>query len=158
MVFIFIVSMPKLQQLHAIIQLYEPYTDNPETRGVMRIEPEVLNDFVPKFVRDGWQVVSDPYRHCLRIAMDAEEVQNIHAIGDRANAIVIDTLQSAIADAGTSGHEVRPRIEHAQIILPEDAMRLARIGGKLRTRANASMQALTRDFSHCECSANSCVS
>ena len=39
------------------MQLYEPYTDNPSTRGVMRIDPEVLNDIIPRFLRDGWQVV-----------------------------------------------------------------------------------------------------
>ena len=40
-------------------QLYEPYADHPGFKGVMRTEPAVLNEFVPKFVRDGWQVVSD---------------------------------------------------------------------------------------------------
>ena len=39
-------------------QLYEPYTDNPETRGFMRLSTEVLNDIIPNFLRDGWQVVS----------------------------------------------------------------------------------------------------
>lgn len=38
-------------------QLYEPYTDNPETSGFMRIAPEVLNTIIPNFLRDGWQVV-----------------------------------------------------------------------------------------------------
>jgi len=39
-------------------QLYEPYADNPSTRGAMRISAEVLNTVIPKFLRDGWQVVS----------------------------------------------------------------------------------------------------
>lgn len=39
------------------IQLYEPYADNPTTSGFMRIEPEILHDVIPKFLRDGWQVV-----------------------------------------------------------------------------------------------------
>ena len=39
-------------------QLYEPYTDNPETRGFMRISPELLNEVIPRFMKDGWQVVS----------------------------------------------------------------------------------------------------
>ena len=39
------------------MQLYEPYTDNPSTRGVMRIEPGVLNTVIPQFMKDGWQVV-----------------------------------------------------------------------------------------------------
>lgn len=39
-------------------KLYEPYADNPSTRGFMRLEPETLFDVIPKFLRDGWQVVS----------------------------------------------------------------------------------------------------
>ena len=39
-------------------QLYEPYSDNPETRGFMRLSTEVLNEIIPNFLRDGWQVVS----------------------------------------------------------------------------------------------------
>lgn len=39
-------------------KLYEPYTDNPETSGFMRIDAAVLNDVIPRFLRDGWQVVS----------------------------------------------------------------------------------------------------
>lgn len=42
-------------------QLYEPYTDNPETSGVMRLDADVLNSVVPRFLRDGWQVVSRLY-------------------------------------------------------------------------------------------------
>lgn len=94
----------------------------------MRIEPEVLNDFVWKFVRDGWQVVTI-FAHFAHLLLTKED-QNIHAIGDRSNAIVIDALEAAMKETGLSGHETRPRIEHAQIILPVDAKRLAQIGGK----------------------------
>ena len=38
-------------------QLYEPYADNPTTNGFMRLDPEVLFDVIPKYLRDGWQVV-----------------------------------------------------------------------------------------------------
>ncbi|KAI5123983.1 hypothetical protein M0805_006395 [Coniferiporia weirii] len=91
--------------------LFEPYTDNPETSGFMRIDPEVLYKFVPKFLTDGWQV-------------------NIHAIGDRANSIILDVLESALENElkGVNGTAVRPRIEHAQIIRPEDTIRLAKLG------------------------------
>ena len=40
-----------------LAQLYEPYADNPETRGFMRVSPEILNEYIPKFMADGWQVV-----------------------------------------------------------------------------------------------------
>lgn len=41
-----------------ILQLYEPYADAPHTNGFMRIEPAVLYDVIPKFLKNGWQVVS----------------------------------------------------------------------------------------------------
>ena len=47
-------------------QLYEPYADNPHTRGFMRIDPDVLHQVVPKFLKDGWQVVRiRVYVHCI---------------------------------------------------------------------------------------------
>lgn len=39
------------------LQLYEPYTDNPSTRGFFRTDPELIRRVVPEFLRDGWQVV-----------------------------------------------------------------------------------------------------
>jgi|ERR1700722_3740750 len=38
-------------------KLHEPYHDNPDTNGVMRLSSEVLNGVVPRFLSDGWQVV-----------------------------------------------------------------------------------------------------
>jgi len=87
--------------------LYEPYADNPETSGLMRIDMDVLYQMVPKFLKDGWQV-------------------NIHAIGDRANAMVLDVLEAASKEVDL--FSLRPRIEHAQIILERDMKRMAKLG------------------------------
>ncbi|KAH9913457.1 amidohydrolase family-domain-containing protein [Epithele typhae] len=87
--------------------LYEPYTDNPETRGSMRIAPETLNDVVPRFMKDGWQV-------------------NVHAIGDRANGIVLDAFEAALTGANVSA--LRPRLEHAQILAEKDMARFGDLG------------------------------
>ena len=53
--------------------------------------------------------------------------QNIHAIGDRANSIVLDVFESALA--GINVTALRPRLEHAQIIRHSDMTRLAELGG-----------------------------
>lgn len=100
----------------------------------MRIDPAVLFEFVPKFIGDGWQVVSSyDFTDNFRLRLKYIYWKNIHAIGDRANSIVLDALESSFVDgAAFSGSpEVRLRIEHAQIIRPEDAVRLARLGGRL---------------------------
>lgn len=42
--------------------LYEPYADAPSSTGFFRIKPEVLNEYIPKFIEDGWQTV------CLQLS------------------------------------------------------------------------------------------
>ncbi|KAJ7737257.1 amidohydrolase 3 [Mycena maculata] len=87
--------------------LYEPYTDNPETNGFMRLPSEVLFEFILRFLRDGWQV-------------------NVHAIGDRANGIVLDAFEASLKGVNVSA--LRPRLEHAQLMTKADIQRLGRLG------------------------------
>lgn len=66
------------------------------------------------------------------VASITELRQNVHAIGDRANKVVLDAIESAI-ETGPSSVEQRDqqrrfRIEHAQIMSPEDLERAARMG------------------------------
>ncbi|KAF7321442.1 putative amidohydrolase YtcJ [Mycena kentingensis (nom. inval.)] len=87
--------------------LYEPYADDPTTKGFMRISPEVLYHFIPLFLKDGWQV-------------------NVHAIGDRANGMVLDVFETVLQGVDISAS--RPRLEHAQIITASDRKRLGKLG------------------------------
>ncbi|KAJ7235541.1 amidohydrolase family-domain-containing protein [Mycena rebaudengoi] len=87
--------------------LYEPYTDNPSTNGFMRLPSEVLFEYIPRFLRDGWQV-------------------NVHAIGDRANGIVLDAFEASLK--GVNVTALRPRLEHAQLMTKADMQRLGKLG------------------------------
>ncbi|KAJ7215765.1 amidohydrolase family-domain-containing protein [Mycena haematopus] len=87
--------------------LYEPYADNHHTRGFLRLAPEVLFEFIPRFLRDGWQV-------------------NVHAIGDRANGIVLDAFEASLQGANVTA--LRPRLEHAQLMTKADMEKLGRLG------------------------------
>ncbi|KAG7090871.1 hypothetical protein E1B28_009952 [Marasmius oreades] len=87
--------------------LYEPYADNPTTNGFMRLDEEILFKYIPWFLRDGWQV-------------------NVHAIGDRANGVVIDAFEASLKGANVTA--LRPRLEHAQIMTPSDVARLGQLG------------------------------
>lgn len=87
--------------------LYEPYADAPHTSGFMRIDPAVLYDVIPKFLKNGWQV-------------------NVHAIGDRANGAILDVFESVLQ--GINVTALRPRLEHAQMITNEDIARIAKLG------------------------------
>jgi predicted amidohydrolase YtcJ len=80
----------------------EPYSDDPGNRGLLFYEQEELNKMVDKSVSNGYQT-------------------NIHAIGDRANDVVLNAFEQAIEEFGDQG--LRHRIEHAQIVSLEDIPR-----------------------------------
>jgi hypothetical protein len=90
----------------------------------MRISSEVLHHFIPLFLRDGWQVVSVDV---LLANYRWNYLQNVHAIGDRANGIVLDAFEASLKGINISAS--RPRLEHAQIISATDRERLGRLGG-----------------------------
>lgn len=89
---------------------FEPYTDGPSNRGVFAAEAiplRKLEDRVAGADRAGLQVV-------------------IHAIGDRANAEVLDLFDRVAARNGP--RDRRFRIEHAQHLRPADIPRFAAQG------------------------------
>jgi len=49
-----------------------------------------------------------------------------HAIGDRGNRIVLDAYEAALGAVPTNDH--RFRVEHAQVLSPDDIPRFARLG------------------------------
>ncbi|KAJ3557061.1 hypothetical protein NM688_g1675 [Phlebia brevispora] len=97
--------------------MLEPYSDKPDTTGIMRSSPEALEGMVTKFWEDGWST-------------------NIHCIGDRANKVVLDIYERLLTkESVITGESVRdiaakrrPRIEHAQIMRMEDLSRVGRLG------------------------------
>lgn len=72
---------------------YEPYLDEPGTRGIMVTDPADLHKWVQAADAAGLQVA-------------------VHAIGDRANDIVLDVMAAVAAENGP--RDRRFRIEHAQ--------------------------------------------
>jgi predicted amidohydrolase YtcJ len=87
---------------------YEPYKDAPETRGIPSDEmfPEgAMLERVRGADRAGLQVL-------------------IHAIGDRANDLILSIFEQVEKENGT--RDRRFRIEHAQHLRPQDIPRFAR--------------------------------
>ena len=89
--------------------LLEPYTDLPETSGLVLDTLEEIEQTAVVAVKHGFQV-------------------NTHAIGDRANREVLDIYERVWEEAGVDGSKLRWRIEHAQHIDPEDIQRFADLG------------------------------
>lgn len=83
--------------------LLDDYTDDPGNRGLLLQSPEQLRSNVRAAVDRGFQVCT-------------------HAIGDRANRLVLEAYEAA---QNTSDAPLRrPRLEHAQILHPDDRARL----------------------------------
>ncbi|MGE5594197.1 MAG: amidohydrolase [Betaproteobacteria bacterium] len=107
--------------------LLEPYLTNPDNTGILTASPEELADVISRASRAGIAVA-------------------VHAIGDRANRMVLDAFEAAAAPqavtasaggAGAAspasasmvrGGRLRHRIEHAQLIHPDDVLRFAALG------------------------------
>ncbi|HYY56409.1 MAG TPA: amidohydrolase [Pyrinomonadaceae bacterium] len=92
--------------------LLEPYADAPDTSGFLTAKPDEL---LPMFVE------------ALRRGIQVET----HAIGDRANRVVLDLYEKAFAAVPPPERKIREprwRVEHAQIISPSDIPRFARLG------------------------------
>ena len=87
--------------------LLAPYADEPTNSGLLVSRPEHIEAWAEAGLRRGFQV-------------------NVHAIGDRGNRIALDAFESALKAVPAADH--RFRIEHAQVISPEDIPRFAKLG------------------------------
>jgi len=100
--------------------MLSPYEGEPENVGVLTIEEDALRDLARKAVAGG-----------LSLA--------VHAIGDRANRMVLDVLAAVGRDRACPCPN---RIEHVQLLHPDDVDRLVALG------VVASMQPIhaTQDY------------
>ena len=111
--------------------LEEPYADNPGNFGIPRYDEDKLNHLAAERAAAGFQL-------------------GFHAIGDRANSIALNAFTAAeqvaipanhptppnqpdAAIVTTDAHDFTPadlrlRIEHAQVLLPADFDRFAKLG------------------------------
>jgi len=92
--------------------LLKPYSDAPETSGFLREKPEDLRPMFKEALRSGIQVET-------------------HAIGDRANRLILDLYEQAFKAVQPDERKIREprwRVEHAQIVDPDDIPRFAKLG------------------------------
>ncbi len=92
--------------------LLRPYNDAPETSGYLTEKPEELKPMFEEALRRGIQVET-------------------HAIGDRANRLILDLYEAALKAVPPEQRKIREprwRVEHAQIVDPADIPRFAKLG------------------------------
>ena len=89
--------------------MFQPYLGEPENRGILNMDGEELFDYG-------------------RRAADVGLGMTVHAIGDRANHEVLEAYEQLRAYEKEHGlPALRHRIEHVQVLHPDDASRLARL-------------------------------
>jgi predicted amidohydrolase YtcJ len=94
----------------ATAYFFEPYTDDPGTSGLLH------GQMFPEGIMEKRIMEAD--RAGLQLA--------IHAIGDRANSLLLDMYEKAVAANGP--RDRRWRVEHAQHLRPADILRFGRLG------------------------------
>jgi predicted amidohydrolase YtcJ len=87
--------------------LLAPYSDDTANTGLLRTTQAKIQDVCERALRAGFQVCT-------------------HAIGDRGNRVVLDAYEAALRIVPVRDH--RLRIEHAQVLAPEDVPRFAQLG------------------------------
>ena len=86
---------------------FEPYADDPRTSGLLLYPVPELERLVREADAAGFQLA-------------------VHAIGDRANRLVLDAFAKAVQQNGP--RDRRLRIEHAQVVREEDLPRFKALG------------------------------
>ncbi len=102
--------------------MLEEYSDEPENHGLLFYDQVEINDMLLRGAENGYQM-------------------NIHAIGDAANRQVLDGFQYVKEQLGDQSG-LRHRIEHAQIVAPEDIPRfeeLSLVASMQPTHATSDM-------------------
>ena len=84
--------------------LLAPYSDEPATSGILRMDPAETERLAIERDKAGFQI-------------------NFHAIGDRANRLALDIFAAVCRENGS--RDRRDRIEHAQVVAPADFARFA---------------------------------
>ena len=86
---------------------FEPYSDDPTTSGLPIYPEDELYELIKSIDKAGLQIAA-------------------HAIGDKANAWILNAFEQAFQENGE--RNARHRIEHAQVVLPEDIERYRELG------------------------------
>jgi predicted amidohydrolase YtcJ len=86
---------------------FEPYSDDPKTSGLLLQPVAELDRMVREADAAGFQLA-------------------VHAIGDRANSLVLDAFEKAAA--ANPARDRRFRIEHAQVVRKQDLARYRTLG------------------------------
>ena len=111
---------------------FQPYSHDPTNSGLLRpiMRPEG---------RDGWAAELQPHQRytdappgnletLLVQAARTGLTPHVHAIGDKANRILLDVYERVLTEQKLLGTDHRWRVIHAQVVYPGDFARFGRLG------------------------------
>jgi predicted amidohydrolase YtcJ len=87
--------------------LLQPYADDPRNVGLQLVTQAHITDVTTRALAGGFQT-------------------SVHAIGDRGNRVVLDAYEAALKTVPAGDY--RLRVEHAQVLSPEDIPRFKSLG------------------------------
>jgi len=96
---------------------FEPYSDQPDNYGHYRTHTS--DD--PKLLAPNMKKMED----LIRVGVKAGFVTNVHAIGDKGVALMLDTYEKLMQEMGKTLEGFR--VIHAQVIRPEDFPRFQKL-------------------------------
>ena len=111
---------------------FRPYDHDPKNSGILRpiMRPEG---------REGWAAEMQPHQRYTdappgnleKLLVEAARTgltPHVHAIGDKANRILLDVYERVLTGEKLLGTDHRWRVIHAQVVYPGDFARFGRLG------------------------------
>jgi len=111
---------------------FRPYDHDPANKGILRpiMLPESRSGFADAMTESQHYTEIPPgnLEELLTVAARTGMPPHIHAIGDKANRIILDVFERVLTESGLLGTDHRWRVIHAQVVRDEDIPRFGRLG------------------------------
>ena len=125
---------------------FEPYTHDPKNKGLLR-------DIMRPEGQEGAALAMTAAQHytdfppgnlekLLEVAVTTGMPPHVHAIGDKANRMILDVYEKLLTKHGLVDRDHRWRVIHAQVVHPDDFARF----GKLRLVAEVNPYHVSDDM------------
>ncbi|MCK5645392.1 MAG: amidohydrolase [Anaerolineales bacterium] len=89
--------------------MFEPYEGQGDNVGMLLLDSNELTEIGKGAIEAGFGL-------------------SVHAIGDRANSVALDAFEKLKRNQFDTHHQIRHRIEHLQLLHPQDVKRVSQLG------------------------------
>jgi predicted amidohydrolase YtcJ len=111
---------------------FRPYDHDPRNTGTLRpiMRPEGREGFAAAMTvnQHYTEAPEGNLEKLLRVAARTGLTPHVHAIGDKANRIILDVFEKVLTEEKLLGTDHRWRVIHAQVVHPSDFPRFGKLG------------------------------